>query len=182
MNSKHALSAAVLALTCSAAGAQTQAPGLWEQSMTMKSQGGEMEKAMADMQKQMAAMPPEQRQQMEQMMASRGVAMGAQGTTVKVCISKEQAARPAEPRLNGNCTQTDVQRSGNTVKFRFECSKPQASKGEGEWTFVNDKAYTGKTTMQAEAGGKPQQMSMDMSGKWLAADCGDVKPRAMPAK
>ena len=47
---------------------------------------------------------------------------------------------------------------------------------------MNDKAYTGKMTMQAEAGGKPQQMSMDMSGKWFGADCGDVKPRAMPAK
>ena len=179
---RHALPATVLAFSCAAAAAQTQAPGLWEHTMAMKPQGGEMDKAMADMQKQLASMPPEQRKQMEQMMAGRGVSMGAQGTTVKACITKEQAARPAEPQLTGDCTQKDVQRSANTVKFKFECTKPRASSGEGEWTFVSDKAYTGKMTTLTEVAGKPQPMSMDMSGKWLAADCGDVKPRATPAK
>lgn len=182
MKSKQVLSAAALAFTVLTAGAQTQAPGLWEHTMNMKSQGGEMERAMAEMQKEMAAMPPEQRKQMEQMMSGRGVTMGAKGTTVKVCITKEQAARPAEPRVSENCTQQVGQRSGNTVKFKFECTKPEASSGEGEMTYLGDKAYTGKTNMTTQVHGKPQQMSMEMAGKWLSADCGDIKPRTMPAK
>ena len=60
---------------------------------------------------------------------------GAPGSTAKVCLSKEEAARPAEPRLNPGCTRDR---------------------------------------------GRPQQT--EMPGKWLAADCGDVKPRAMPSK
>lgn len=182
MKSKHVLSAAALALAVLSAQAQTQAPGLWEHTISMKSQGGEMEKAMAEMNKEMAAMPPAQRKQMEQMMASRGVGIGASGTTVKVCITKEDAARQAEPMVSENCTQQVAQRSGNTVKFKFECSKPQPSSGEGEMTFLSDKAYTGKSTTTSQVNGKPERMSMEMAGKWLAADCGNIKPRPKPAR
>jgi Protein of unknown function (DUF3617) len=182
MKSKTPLIGAALALAVLSAQAQTQAPGLWEHTVNMKSSGGEMERAQAEMQKQLAAMSPEQRKQMEQMMAGRGMAMGPQGTTMKVCVSKEQAARPAEPRMDGDCTQKDVQRSGNSVRFKFECTKPRPTSGEGEWTFSSDKAYTGRMLMMSEAKGRPQEMKMDMAGKWLGADCGDIKPRVTPAK
>ena len=182
MQSKHVVSAAVLSLLAFAAQAQTQAPGLWEHSFTMKSDDGRMEKAMAEMQKQIAAMPPEQRKQMEAAMASRGMKLGATGNSVKVCISKEEAAKPPEARMNaGNCTQKDMQRSGNTMKFKYECTQPPST-GEGEMTFVSEKAYSGKTTVTSQVAGRTQQMNMEMQGKWLSSDCGDVKPRTPPAK
>ena len=181
MKPTHVLSATLL-FTALAAGAQTQAPGLWEHAFTVKSAGGEMERALAEMKKQMDAMPPEQRQQVEQMMASRGVKMGAQGGSGKVCLSREQAARPAEPKVPDGCTQQVDQRSARTVKFHFECTKPSASRGEGEMTYLSEKAYTGKMNITGEVSGKPQQMSMDMTGKWLGADCGDVKPVASSAR
>ena len=182
MQSKHVVSVAVLSLLACAAQAQTQAPGLWEHSFTMKSDDGRMEKAMAEMQKQMAAMSPEQRKQMEGAMASRGVKLGATGNSVKVCVTKEEAAKPPEARMNaGNCTQKDMQRSGNTMKFKYECTQPPST-GEGEMTFVSDKAYSGKTTVTSQVAGRPQQMNMEMQGKWLSSDCGDVKPRTPPAK
>ncbi len=182
MKPTHFFAAIALAITALPAAAQTQAAGLWEHTFNMKSAGGEIEMAMAEMKKQLDAMPPDQRQQMEQMMASRGVKMGAQGSSVKFCLTKQQAARPAEPRVNENCTQQVEQRSGNTVRFKFDCTRPEGSSGEGEMTYLNDKAYTGKTTMTAQVKGKPQQMSMEMTGKWLGADCGDVKPLAMAPK
>jgi hypothetical protein len=176
------LSAAAAAFVCLGAHAQTQAPGLWEHSFTMKSDDGRMEKAMAEMQKQLAAMPAEQRRQMEAAMASRGVKVGAGGNSVKVCVTKEEAARPPEARMSaGNCTQKDVQRSGNTMKFKFECTQPPST-GEGEMTFVSDKAYSGRTTVTSQVAGKPQQMNMEMQGRWLAGDCGDVKPRTSAPK
>jgi Protein of unknown function (DUF3617) len=176
------LFAAALSLGPLHAGAQTQVPGLWEHSFNMKSEGGETEKAMAEMQQQMAAMPPEQRKQIEQMMASRGIGMGAQGSVVKVCVTKEEAARKAEPVFREGCTQQVVQRSGNTMRVKFECTQPRPMSGEGEMTFISDKAYTGKSTVTTQANGKTQQMTMQMAGKWLAADCGDVKPRPAPVK
>src|ERR1700712_4105950 len=102
MNSKHALSAMALVLFSVAAAAQTQAPGLWESTMTMK--GAEMDKAMADLQAKLATMPPDQRKQIEAAMAGRGLSLGSQGLTTKICITKEQAARGPEPKLTGDCT------------------------------------------------------------------------------
>ena len=183
MKFPHALPAAALVLTMLAAPwarAQIQAPGLWEH--TMKSQDGQMEAAMAQMQKQMESMPPEQRKRIEEMMASRGVKTGAQGTTAKFCLSKEQAAKGAEPHMSGDCSRQDLTRSGNTIKYSFECSKPRPMKGEGEMTFASDKAYSGRSTVSSQVNGQPRQMSMEMSGKWLSADCGDIKPMTMPAK
>ena len=176
------LFAAALTLGALQAFAQTQAPGLWEHSFKMKSQDGELEKGMAEMQKQMAAMPPDQRKQVEQMMAGRGMGMGAQGTTVKVCVTREDVARKAEPQFREGCTQQVLQRTASGMKVKFECTQPQPMSGEAEMSFISDKAYTGKSTLTSQVAGKPQQMNMEMAGKWLAADCGSVKPRPVPAK
>ena len=108
--------------------------------------------------------------------------MGVNGSSVKVCVTKEEAAKPPEARMNaGNCTQKDMQRSGNTMKFKYECTQPPST-GEGEMSFVSDKAYTGKTSVTSQVAGRPQQMNMEMQGKWLASDCGDVKPRTPSPK
>ncbi len=116
---KTILLAAALACVAAPVAAQTYAPGLWQHTMSIK--GGQMAQAMAEMQQQLAALPPEQRKQMEQMMAQRGIGVGAQGTTVKVCVTKEEAARMAEPQFRDGCKQQVVQRSGSKLKVKFEC-------------------------------------------------------------
>ena len=179
MKSIHALPVTLLALAAVAplaARAQTQAAGLWEHTFTMKAQGGEMEAALAQIQQQIAAMPPEQRKSTEAMLASRGVKVGAQIKTLQFCLSKEQAAKPAEPRVTAGCTQSDLQRGGNTVKYKFACTQPQPVSGEGQVSCAGDKACTDQSNLTTQFAGKPQQMAVDMSGKWLGADCGDVKP------
>jgi hypothetical protein len=182
MQIKPLLFATTLAFVVFAAHAQNQAAGLWESTMNMKTQDGQYEKGMAEMQKRLAAMPPEQRVQAEAMMAKSGIKFGANGTTVHACISKEQAARPPEPHMTGNCTTSDLQRTSSSMKFKFTCTQPRPYSGEGEWTFTSDKAYVGHMTSTGELGGKPQQMSIDMTGKWLSSDCGDIKPFVMPTK
>jgi len=183
MKLKPALIAATMLLAAFNAQAQTQSAGLWEHTFKLTSQGGEMEKAQAEMQAQLAAMPPAQRAQVESMMKGRGVTLGAQGTAVKFCLGKEQAAKPGEPHMVGDCKQADVKRSGNTMNYTFTCTQPQAVTGEGQITYQSDKAYSGKANMTTQVGGQPQRMGMDMTGKWLGADCGDLKPLgASPAK
>lgn len=174
--------ATVAALACTffsglaLAQAQKMRPGLWEHSFTMKSQSGQTEKAMRDMQQQMASMPPEQRKMMEQMMAQQGMGMGAPGRSVKVCITKEQAERDEVPQQEGRCTQQVVQRTANTIKVKFTCAGNPPSSGEGEVTFLSPTAYTGRTTVNTTVEGKPERMNMEQSGKWLSADCGNIKP------
>jgi len=176
-----AVLAAALACLAPSAHAQTQQSGLWELATTMRSDDPKMEAAMAKLQKELAAMPPEQRKQMEAAMGGRGINVGSGVTKIKICLTKEEAARqPAERMNSATCSQKDMQRSGKTMTFKYECTQPPSS-GEGEMTFVSDKAYSGKTVMRSSDPSKPRQLTMTMEGKWLASDCGDVKPAKPPA-
>lgn len=179
--SVSAVSAALLltgALSAAHAQPQKLRPGLWEHTVAMKSQSGQMEAAMAQMQKSLASMTPEQRKQMEQMMAQQGVSMGPKGNTVKMCITAEQADLDNIAPQEG-CTQT-VKRTGpNTVAMSFSCKGSQGeppSSGEGTMTFSGPTAYTGNFKVKTTASGKPEQIDMAQTGKWLSADCGAIKP------
>jgi len=183
MKFHHVFAAGALAVFGLSASAQSLKPGLWEVSHKM---GGnpQMDQAMAEMQKQMAAMPPEQRKQMQDMMAKNGMQMGqagAGGMSMRMCMSKEMAERNEIPANQGDCKTTSQQRSGNTMKMAFTCANPPSS-GEGEVTFAGSDAYTMKMKVSSIVRGKPETMTIDGSGKWLGADCGTIKPMAAPAK
>ena len=170
--------AALTASLIAPASAQQMRPGLWEHSSRIMDP--QMQAQMAQAQSALAGMPPEQRKMMEQMMAKQGgggmPSIGAGGTTIqKVCITKEQAARDEVGQQDPNCTQQHT-RSGNKLKFRVSCTGPRPMKGEGEYTFQSDKAYSGR--MRVEGGGpQGRPMEMEQSGRWLSADCGNIKPR-----
>lgn len=175
----------VLLVGTTSAFAQSVKPGLWDMQHKM---GGspQMDQAMAQMQKQMAGMSPAQRKQMEAMMGKQGVAMPTPGAgggmATRICISPEMAARSEMPSQNeGECTSTVTSRSGNTLKMSVVCKNPPST-GEGTYTFSGDTAYTMKMVMNTTRKGKPETMTMEGQGKWLAADCGSVKPMALPKR
>ncbi len=150
-------------------------PGLWEHSMSMKG-GGQAAAAMAQAQQQMANLPAEQRKMMEKMMADQGIAMGPKGNSVKVCMTKEDAARNEFPQQDG-CTQ-DVKRNGAVWTVAFQCKGDPPSSGEGTLRLLSPTAYTGDFTITTVVAGKPERMQMSQSGKWLAAECGALAPKA----
>jgi hypothetical protein len=174
--------AAALPLALAATGAahaQTHlTPGLWESQVTMKSDNAQMDSAMAKMKEQLASMPPDKRAMVEQMMASRGMGAGGTANSFRICMTKEQAERDSVPQHDANCSQQDVTRSGNTMKYKFTCESRQGHpvSGAGEFTVNGPTAYTGHTVTTMTVQGKPTQMTADVTGKWLGADCGDVKP------
>lgn len=169
--------AGVLGLGAGAVLAQAQRlkPGLWEHTGQMQGDK-QIEAAMARMQEQLARMPPEQRRQMEAMMAQGGMGMGGAPNSMRICVSAEQAARDEMPMTERNCKQTRMTRSGNTVKFAFACEGPNPTTGEGEYTFVSEREHKGKVTMQTTRNGQPHTMQMQTHARWLGADCGDIKP------
>ncbi|MES3002737.1 MAG: DUF3617 domain-containing protein [Pseudomonadota bacterium] len=183
MKMQHLIAAALVAFV-STAGAQTLKPGLWEITNKMQTGSGQMEQQMAQMQQQMANMPPDQRKMMEEMMAQRGMKMGAGGPggmSVKMCMTKEMVERNEIPAQRGDCQTTQQARSGNTMKMAFTCTNPPSS-GEGQITFTSPEAYSMKMLVNTTMQGKPEKINMDGAGKWLGADCGSVKPPAMPKK
>jgi hypothetical protein len=160
------------------ASAQTERlrPGLWQQSVTMKHGSGQAAAAMSQMKQQMAAMPPEQRRMIEKMMAEKGVGIGPSGNTVNICLTREDVERDAPPPQK-DCTQ-NVRRSGNTWQISFQCKGNPPSSGEGFVRLLDPSAYEGEFTVSTVVDGKPERMQMTQQGKWLAADCGALKPKA----
>ncbi len=164
-------------LLANAAHGQTLKPGLWETRSSMQG-SAEMNKAMDDMQKQLAAMPPEQRKQMQDMMAKQGMNLGSAGPggmSVQLCMTKDMVERNEIPAQDGQCKTTTSQRSGNTMKMSFTCTTPPSS-GEGEVRFISPEAYTTRMVITTAQNGKRETMTMTGDSKWLSAQCGAVKP------
>ena len=174
----------MLLVAASCATAQTQKPGLWEVTSQIQSGGQDMGAAMAKMQKQMESMPPDQRKMVQDMMAKQGVQMGTSstgGVAIKICMTKEMIEQSHMAKPSEHCTHTLAPRSGSTQRFTYSCTQPP-SQGQGEVTYVSPEAYTTKLTTTSTVGGKERNMDMQNAGRWLGADCGDIKPFKMPVK
>jgi hypothetical protein len=168
------LCACLAAASTLPAAAQTLKPGLWELNNRIASGSSETMAAMAAAQQQMANMPPEQRKMMEQMMAKHGVSMNlADGGGVKLtyCLTKEMAEKQELPSGQpGQCTTTRTPVPGG-MNVSFTCTKPPSS-GNGQVIFNGSTGYSMKMNVNGQGNGKPQQMTVEGTGRWLSADCG----------
>jgi hypothetical protein len=174
MNARQSLLAACSVALLGATAAQAQGhikPGLWENTITMKSDNPAMEQMKA----RMAAMSPEQRAQMEKLIP--GMAPGGAPNSIRVCITKEQAARDITPDNNGRCSRTNVVRSGDTTQFDFACKSARSDvSGHGSFTRISDNAYTATSTAAMVTKSTTTHMTSDITSKFISSDCGDVKP------
>lgn len=150
-------------------------PGLWELAGTVKSQSGTVEKAMAEAQAQIAKLPPEQRKQIEQMMAERGVGIGQGGTTVRICLTAADLARGNVPVQSGDCTQDVVSQSGDTTKVRFSCRAEPPVSGTGEVQVLSPTTMRSMAVVNTTVNGQPERLDTTQNGRWLADDCGALK-------
>lgn len=181
---KPIASALVLACACAAlpAGAQTLKPGLWSLSNTMTSSDPQISQAMSAMQQHMANMSPEQRQQMQKMMRQNGVQLdvGANGALqTKLCLTREMAERKEFPVQQGDCRQSFTQQSATRGHITFTCTTPKVS-GEGDLVADNDTSYRARMKIRSEEQGRNQTVDVDVSGKWLSADCGTIRAIPIP--
>lgn len=171
--------AAVL-LTAPAAQAQLQTlqPGLWQYDVKLKSQSGQVEKALSEAQQRLAQLPPEQRKAVEKMMAEKGVNLDAGGTTLKSCLSAQDAQQNRIP-LNlqkENCSQTQTATGGGTLKVAFSCQSDPPVQGTGEITVLSPTAITGKAQVDTLVDGKADRLHLNQQGRWLSSDCGQIAP------
>lgn len=157
------------AATASSAWAAGQMkPGLWE--MSMKS----------DAFKTMPKMSPQQMEQMRKMGVN--VPQMQDGAMIsRVCITKAMAEREQPPmeRNETGCQSKNFQRNGNSYSGDIVCDGP-AMKGAGKvkGNFAGDTGFTSLHDFKGTMHGQPVSHHSETSGKWLAADCGSVKPAA----
>lgn len=158
-------------ISISASAAEHMKQGLWE--MTMKNE--EMAKQMEQLKK----MPPQQLEQMKKMGIS--LPQSQDGAMVsKVCISKAMSERdqpPAEYRKTSGCESKNFQRSGNSYSVDIVCDGPtMQGTGKVKGTMSGNTGYTSVYDFKGTSHGKPVNQHIESSGKWVGADCGNVKP------
>ena len=146
--------------------AQTR-PGLWE--MTIKS----------DAFKNIPALPPEQLQKMREM-GLNIPQMQDGGVVSNVCITKEMAARDDAAQMKqkeSGCQSRNYQRSVNAYTLDIVCDGPDI-KGAGKMKGIHSGSERFSSTyyFKGTAHGQAVNHRQESSGKWLAADCGSVKP------
>ena len=181
MNKLH-LAAAAMGFTaagCAVAGPSVD-PGLWEGTVTVQRQGNLSagEKAQLErMREHLSQVPPQYRAQMEQNLS----AMAENKPMVfheKTCVTPAMIKQGLRPKVGKNCTYTMQPKAANTYSMDFTCREEGVeSHGNGEMIFA-PKSYQGHVHMVATGQGKSFSTDMSMQGRWLASDCGSIKPPA----
>ena len=149
-------------------------PGLWE--ITSEGQNSGTPPIPPEV---LAQMTPEQRAQMEAHLKEM-MAQQAQRRVTKRCVTQQdidQGFDKLDSMTRGQCTQT-VTASTSTLRqgrlrctgattgagvYRFEAPSPESFSGSWDWDMTGES-------------GRRMNLKNTMQGKWLSADCGDVKP------
>lgn len=144
-------------------------PGLWEFRSTHLSVGGlpDLSSQMGMLQQQLQLLPPDVRAKVEAQMAQRGVRLGQDGT-VRSCITPAQARSDTiySGKVEGNCTLTDVRKSGNTVTGRLNCTDPQAA-GEFRARVDSPERFATRVMLKSPRG----DLDLETDARWVAARC-----------
>jgi Protein of unknown function (DUF3617) len=166
------------ALVLAAVSAQTQTaprikPGLWQIQVEREEDGKKMPDASERMREHMKSMTPERRKQFEESMKARGVDLGA-GGAVKLCYSQKMLENHAWAD-QGTCKVDYTNRSATSWKWHASCPELHYQ-GDGEASFPDPQSFVVKSSGVSTNGSKNLSMNSTRTGKWLSADCGDVKP------
>lgn len=198
---RHLSTFALLVLTSVAAPAQTLKtapdPGLWETSWTTQINGQDlatlMRRAMAQA---IQSMPASERAAAESMLQAQLQAFGGKR---QECLTAAEAARATDARQvladlqqdAPDCRFEPVTVSGSTLSFKGRCNDPDGFSGDitGDFVVTSPKAWTGRFGGQGRMANAEDMPGLNVaadgrvdyrmagSGRWLATNCGAVKPR-----
>jgi hypothetical protein len=172
--------AALCCLPLAAAGAAQPfgvKPGLWE--ITHQSESSGVPPIPEDA---LAKLPPERRARMEAALKARAAQGGGDARSRRECITREQLEDPFRPddRPDAHCTHTTVSRSSSAAEIHLLCKDPAhpgtTMNGTFNWQAANSETMSGKIVMNMSDGQHTMTTTVRLSGKWLGADCGSVKP------
>lgn len=145
-------------------------PGLWEVKSETSADGQKTTQP-AD---RLKNLPPAVRAQLEASMKQKGIALGAGGLS-RICFTKE-SMDPARWGNAASCKTDYGARSNSSWKWRSVCTQPAGMTIDGEAIFRNTESYSVNTSMTVTTRGETKTSQRTVHGKWLGADCGDLKP------
>jgi hypothetical protein len=144
-------------------------PGLWQIQMDRETNGQKR----PDMSERLKNMPPERRAQVEAAIKERGIE--ASGNTLKVCQTREMLDPSKFANPLPDCKTIYSSRTNSSWKSHTSCSQNHLE-SDSEIIFSGPESYTVNVTSTLQSAGQSKTTHMTRIGKWLSADCGDIKP------
>ncbi len=153
--------------------------GLWEVRMAVLDANGH--EVAAPEQAALAKMSPEARARMAEAMKARGVSLPDANGATKVCLTKALFDSGSWQQLASDtgCTTSYSTQSAATWKWHSSCTTLK-SESDGETVFSSAEHYKTKVTTTTSVTGTAKTSTRILEGKWISADCGDVKPLTPP--
>ena len=168
-----------LALSCCAAAALADPislhvrPGLWE--MTSSGQASGAPPIPPEL---LARLPPERRAKFEAAMAA-SMARTAAPRSHRQCVTEENLAHGFNPEKvpagAGQCTQTVVSSTASVMEVHEECTGREKVSATFHFEAANPESMNGTIDMVMSDGVHSMNVKRVIQGKWLGADCGNVK-------
>ena len=149
-------------------------PGLW--LITVKANISGMPSVPPSV---LAHMTPAQRAQMQ----ARLNAAAAAPTSFKSCVTPEQVRSGFDLDADhpANCIRTIVDSSATSLTLHIECKRPRsASVGTVHFQATDASNVQGVVNMTVTTRGHAMTVQSQTVGKWLGADCGNVRPHHAP--
>ncbi len=135
------------------------------------------------MDQRMASLSPEMRAKIEAAQ-KKSLASSAQPHVHKSCVTQEDLDKPlawSDGKDDGKCTKTVLKSTSTEQEVRVECASDKyKSSGTIHIVLSNPETYSGTMVSNiTPAGGSTTMTSTtQITGKWLGAACGDVKPNS----
>jgi Protein of unknown function (DUF3617) len=144
-------------------------PGLWEIVSQRDASGMPQIPPEA-----LEGLPPEKRAQIEEAMKKQ-----TKPHVNKACLTEEQLQRGftlGDKESLKECKRTVLKSTSRVLDMRIECKGERTTVGDIHYEAVDPATMNATINMTMSDGQKTMTMKNVMHGKWLGADCGDVKP------
>lgn len=83
----------------------------------------------------------------------------------------------AKIRNNKSCTLGNLKKNDRSMSSEWTCAGPQVNMhGNGEFVYDDSTHFHLTTEEHTTAAGRNIDTSLSVQGRWLSADCGNVKP------
>ena len=108
--------------------------------------------------------------------------MSAKGFTSKFCMTQAMVNYDKPPAMQGNnpCKMVSSKTVGQTYSADMVCSGQMQGTSHFTVTYDRPEHYNGESDFKGSVSGHPFNSKTNFEGKWLQADCGSVKPVALP--
>lgn len=147
--------------------------GLWEMTWTEQTTGGPPVP-----EEVLARMTPERRATFDAAMAANNAKRASEPRVRKQCITEKSLQRGLnvdENKGGSPCQQTLLSSTASVMDMRQECTGREKMSGTSHFEAVGPNTLTGTIDMTMTDGVRTTTVKRVMLGKWLSADCGNLK-------